>query len=627
MIDYIDPDIWRKSSVEHDLVITDGNVVVSGTTYTVTDYTVLITNNIIDAENFELHQSICSDTQLTFGSCESAYIKFKMLSDMPTIKGKTLKVYVIPDKDASKILQMGVFKVSEDKMISDTLYREIMAYDALYDILNSDVASLYNDLLPNASSTITLAQLRFAVVSSFGLTQETISLPNDSLIIKRTIEPETLSGADLIKAICELEGCFGVISNTGEFKYVILRNIEDNGLFPSDEVFPAPDLYPRPASHAVIPQSRYISVNFGDYLSEGITQLIIKSSDDDAGVTYGEPGNTYTINGNFLIFGATTSTLNTVGNNILNVIKNHPYFPCTVEALGDPLREVGDPLCIHSKYRTVLSYVLERNLRGIHAFKDTYTAKGAQFYDTKMNMLTSQIKKLANKTTKVEVDVDHFKVEVSEEYVTKDGVVTDLNTKMSGITITPNSIVITSSGTFTVNSSNFNLSSSGVIRLETDTDSGTDFLLLSVGTLSQAFTYNGSGVTQSSEISNGEINVFLGTNLSNAASKARVTYRSVSVQDSSSSATLLSNNLTLTSGANSTSITPTGITINSHPVLTDESYLRTPNIIGEISRDASPMVKFGKYLSSHGTSDDYTLELQSIVINGHRYVMYASQQT
>ena len=293
-----------------DLLITDGTVTVSGTSYSVTGATVTITNELLDQEAFELHQSLNSSSQLTFGSCEASSISFVIHDNIPTLKGKTLKVYLIPNSDASKMLQIGVFKVEEDKLSADRTRRNITAYDALYEVINSDVAGWYNTTLPSASSSMTLAQFRAAFLSHFSITAESKTLVNDSITITRTIEPEQLSGADVIKAICEINGCFGKITNEGKFRFVELATDIDNGLFPAEDLYPADDLYPEDIdpNTGFITQSIYTDIQFEDYQSAAITQLTIRTDDEDVGVTVGTSGNRYVITGNFLVFGATQIT-------------------------------------------------------------------------------------------------------------------------------------------------------------------------------------------------------------------------------------------------------------------------------------------------------------------------------
>lgn len=414
MINYATPEILTDESIQHDLLMTDGTVTVSGTNYTVTGATVTIDNSILEFESFSLKQSLNSGSQLHFGSCEASEISFVIHENIPTIKGKTLKVYLIPDNDASKMLQIGVYKVDEDKLSADRTKRTITAYDALYDILNADVAGWYNSELPNSSTTKTLAQFRADFLAHFGITAESATLVNDGITVKRTIEPETLSGADVIKAICEINGVFGTITNQGKFRFLELTNAYDEGLYPSDTLYPADDLYPKPEGSSDIPRSKYIDVQFEDYTANGITQLVVRTNSDDVGVTVGTSGNTYVITGNFLVYGFTSANLTTAANNILNVIKNRPYTPATVETLGNPLHEVGDAISIHSQYRTIKTYILERSMTGIQALRDTYSANGEEKYTEPLNSVASQFKQLSGKVASLKVESDGIESRVED---------------------------------------------------------------------------------------------------------------------------------------------------------------------------------------------------------------------
>ena len=68
MINYAYADDLLAENAVRDILITDGTVVVSGTSYTVTGQTVVIDNSILRAESLVLTQSLCSQSQITFGS-------------------------------------------------------------------------------------------------------------------------------------------------------------------------------------------------------------------------------------------------------------------------------------------------------------------------------------------------------------------------------------------------------------------------------------------------------------------------------------------------------------------------------------------------------------------------------
>lgn len=504
MIAYSNPELWFESTTHKSLLMTDGTVTVSGTNYTVTGATVTIDNSIIESESFSLKQSLNSGSQLQFGSCEAGEISFVIHENIPTIKGKTLKVYLIPDSDASKMLQLGVYKVYEDKLSADRTRRSIVAYDALYDIINADVAAWYNSELPNSSTTKTLAQFRADFLTHFGITAESATLVNDGITVKRTIEPETLSGADVIKAICEINGVFGTITNQGKFRFLELTNAYDEGLYPSDTLYPADDLYPKPEGSSDIPRSKYIDVQFEDYTANGITQLVVRTNSDDVGVTVGTSGNTYVITGNFLVYGFTSANLTTAANNILNVIKNRPYTPATVEALGNPLHEVGDAISIHSQYRTIKTYILERSMTGIQALRDTYSASGEEKYTEPLNSVTSQFKQLSGKTASLAVNVDGIEGRVEDIEDGSASIIQQLNNNInlkvsqgnvsSSLSLESGQVTL-NSNRLVVNSTNFTLDAYGNATFSGNIESSDGLKTASMGTVG---SYEGFAYTNSS---------------------------------------------------------------------------------------------------------------------------------
>lgn len=489
-----------------DLLITDGTVTVSGTSYSVTGATVTITNELLDQEAFELHQSLNSSSQLTFGSCEASSISFVIHDNIPTLKGKTLKVYLIPNADASKMLQIGVFKVEEDKLSADRTRRNITAYDALYEVINSDVAGWYNTTLPSASSSMTLSQFRAAFLSHFSITAESATLVNDSITITRTIEPEQLSGADVIKAICEINGCFGKITNEGKFRFVELATDIDSGLFPAEDLYPADDLYPEDIdpNTGFITQSIYTDIQFEDYQSEAITQLTIRTDDEDVGVTVGTSGNRYVITGNFLVFGYNATALTSAATNALTKMSNRPYTPCTVNAMGNPVLETGDPIRVNTKYRGFLSYILERKLSGIQALRDTYTVQGEQYHNDDLNSITSQFKQLQGKTLKIKADIEEVSVELS-----------DLDTRES-THYSQTSSAITSEATRATNAEG--ALSSRITQTATDITSEVTRATTAEGSLSTRITQNAESIA--TKVENSTFQTAMQQTASSISSKA-----------------------------------------------------------------------------------------------------------
>lgn len=390
MIPYEYPDIFTGTAVQKELLITDGTVTVTDDEYTVSGETIKFETGDFELESFELSQSLMSEMQFTYGCCETGKVRFIVRKHyVNSIIGVELKVYIIPDHDASKMLQLGVFKVNEDKQSDNYNVHSITAYDAMYDILNEDVTDWYNDILEDETSSVTLATFRTSFISFFGLTTESASEPlyNDDLVLKRTIEKDQISGADIIKAICELNGCFGVINNVGEFRY--------KGLPPS---------IIHDASTLELDVPDYMDIQFEETSFKAIKKVKIVNENVTATSSQAATGNfnTYTIAYNPLIADYSQAQLQSLADDLCDLFYNHSYLPCTINAIGNPVHEVGDCLIVNTKYGFgVLTYIFERTLKGIQALRDTYRSNGVEYLSDNLNKQSTQTKAVQSQVSQM----------------------------------------------------------------------------------------------------------------------------------------------------------------------------------------------------------------------------------
>lgn len=490
MIDYEYKDLFLQSSISKDLIITDGTVTVNDGRYFITNHTVIIDNTILDSEAFSLSQILSSGEQIHFGEANASSISFTMHENITGLRGKWLNVYMYLEKNPNTMLRLGRYKVDEDTLSADRTVRNVVAYDALYDVLNADVRDWYNEVLPRTTSEVTLLAFRSSFMAHFGIEVESTTLVNDNAIIRRTIDSEALTGATVLQAICEMNGCFGMMTNEGKFRYVVLDENIDSGLFPSEILFPNDKLYPSDPNPNTteIPKAIYTDIQWEDWMSEGITRLVIRQNSEDVGTTIGDDAtNTYIITGNFLLYGKDATQLREIGSGILANIKNRYFKPATVNCIGNPCHELGDPIRIRTIYRGIVTYILGRTLTGIQALKDCYTADGQEYYKEEVNSIMTQFKQLAGKTASLKVDTDGIeaRVESIEDgtasvitqldnqislKVSKDSIVDDLDAQMSGIDITANQIKVASTGSFVVDAENMKLDSKGNMELINNND-------------------------------------------------------------------------------------------------------------------------------------------------------------
>lgn len=408
MVDYELNGLFKKDGIDKQLIIqTD-------------DKAVTITNTELHQEKFELTESLCSESELAFGSCEASSVKFTMSNVFTSLKGKWITVTMSLNSNNDKPFQFGRYKVYSDKPTADRTQRDVVAYDALYDIINANVMGWYDSVLPNLDSTITLKNFRDSFFEHFGVIQKGITLPNDSMVIKRSLDKETgnvqtnvLSGSTVIKAICEINGCFGHINRQGQFEYIYLKQ-DIQGLYPANDLYPADNLYPKSPDSYRINKSDYITADYEDYIVEPITKLQIRSSDSDVGTIIGNGSNAYIIENNMLTYQKTADEMQTIAQNIYNKISKIRYRPFTADLRGNPCLEVGDAIRILTKNAIVESYVLERDFKGIQALRDSFSSVGEQYYSEKVNSTQTSIKQLENRSNKLERTIEETKSTITD---------------------------------------------------------------------------------------------------------------------------------------------------------------------------------------------------------------------
>lgn len=385
MVNYQYAELFKKDSIDKQLTIeTD-------------DKTTKITNVELHQEQFELTESICSESELTIGSCEAAVLKFTVSNIFLPMKDKMITVKTVIDNNTANPFQIGRYKVYSDTPTADRTKRDIVAYDRLYDVINADVAEWYNALLPEKDSTTTMKAFRDSFFGYFGIEQADAQLVNDDMKVEKTVEPEELSGATVLNCICEINGCFGHIGRDSKFHYIYLEQ-EIQGLYPRNDLYPADDLYPREPKSTRISKSLYISAQYEDFLVKTIDKLQIRKEEDDIGVIVGSGTNAYVIQDNFLVYGKGSEELTGIANNIYGRIRGIIYRPFSADCKGNPCIEVGDAVRLPTRYEIIESYVLKRTLKGIQALRDEYEATGEEYRSTQVNSVHKSIIQLKGKT-------------------------------------------------------------------------------------------------------------------------------------------------------------------------------------------------------------------------------------
>lgn len=374
-----------------------------------------IDNSMLEIGTFALEESLCSESELKFGACEANCVKFTARNTAGNIIGKTISIEETIDGDSENPMPYGVFKVASDVPTADRTKRQITAYDAMYDIINTDVKSWYAGL----SFPMTLKQFRDSFFAHLGIAQVETSLVNDSMTVNKTIvatqtddssavtEESAISGKTVVTAICEINGCFGNINREGKFEYVFLKAIT-SALYPAEDLFPSDNLFPSDANTESM-TGHYITFDYEDFKSKAITQLEIKTSEDNAGAIVGTAGNNYSITGNFLVSDKTGAELEQIANNLLPIMAKAAYTPiksCT--CVGNPCLTLGEPIRFNTTREIVETYLLQRTLTGVQSKRDSISAQGTQTHSAKVNSIRDTIESVERRTGKLERNADHL---------------------------------------------------------------------------------------------------------------------------------------------------------------------------------------------------------------------------
>ena len=358
------------------------------------------TDQIVD-DSFSLSESLCSTDEITLGACEAAKIKFTLADVNQDLTGKEFTITQTVNEIYS--MPLGTFTVDSCKKQDDLRFKEITAYNSMKKT-DVNVADWYNGL----EFPISAKDMRESLLTYLGMDFEEQDLPNDDIMIEKTISPSSLIGREVLKCLCELAGGFGQINRENKFH---VKRLSTMGLYPSETLYPSEDLFPAESGEFLT--AGYRETRYEEYIVEPITKLQIHQDDEDEGVVVGSGDNTYTITGNFLLYGKSAEELETIAHNILLQVANKFYRPHTTQLIGLPYMEVGDTITIITSNDAIETFIFQRTLTGIQALQDEYTATGSQKRTNKAS-LSTQVEQLKGKTLRIQKDVEGVQVEVED---------------------------------------------------------------------------------------------------------------------------------------------------------------------------------------------------------------------
>ncbi|MCM1424836.1 MAG: hypothetical protein NC415_13635, partial [bacterium] len=309
-----------------------------------------VTGEDIYTESLRLSEKLIDRSSMEFVGCIASMFKINVHGVNYDIKGKkiTVKIWTDGTEDEPVTLFNGIVDSAVSQ--SNRWNKEITAYDELYTRGNTEVAAWYKSL----KFPITLKTLRDSLFDYVGLEQVPTSLPNDGVTIKKQYDPNTLQALSVIKAICQINGAFGIINRQGKFEYRILGDInQTNYPYPALTLFPSSNLFPADKEVAAAVAARladevgteffsfYRRVEYEEYEVKVIDKVTVRQSEDDAGVTYGSGENNYIVQGNIFTYGLADAELTGIAENIYKSIGGFSYYPFESENNGLPFIECG----------------------------------------------------------------------------------------------------------------------------------------------------------------------------------------------------------------------------------------------------------------------------------------------
>jgi len=349
-----------------------------------------------------VEEALCSDDNIEWGSCEASQIKLTIIGlNGAGIKGSEMTLYqtldgVFPATDlypddntypAGYVMPLGRYVVQSAKKQANTDFWDVVALDYMSKF-DTDVVDWYNA----QPFPVPLRDFRASLCRYLGVTEAVPDyLPNDDMPVEKTIDAGELTGKDILIACEQVNGVFGHFDREGILQHIALE--PNYGLFPATDLCPNEELYP--VAPGVMNDQVYderleaylmISSYFEDYTVQSIDKVQIRQESEDIGAIYGTGTNCYTIEGNFLLYGKGADELQQIAANVYGMISGRMYIPFNCELKGLPYIGVGSAVYFAYGSDSIVSYVMNRTLKGTYALKDSYSAEGEEIRSVQNNV-------------------------------------------------------------------------------------------------------------------------------------------------------------------------------------------------------------------------------------------------
>lgn len=370
-------ELWQKEGIRKEFKIS----------FPGTNIADITNERIYNRSGIELVRGVCDDDDIVFGKCNSDCFSVMVDNLEEDVVGKEMVASVTC---AGEELTLGKFIVNKAPRRTQENYKKIVAYDRMQR-LNVNMASWYNAVLPNADSTVTLKYFRDSFFAYLGLEQTEVTLINDDLVVRKTVDTNEISGIEIMQAVCEINGVFGHFTPDGKFDYISLGENEETVV-------------------------GAITADYEEYMVHPINRVQLRQEDGDIGYITAETSekeNAYIVTGNFLLYGMTNDELKVVGDRLLAKIQGITYVPATQELKGIPDARLGSSYRVEtSDGSSVTSIILKHMLKGGQALRSTFEAVGNEYREEDIDGLSYQFKQLKGRYNKLSRTVDETVAEL-----------------------------------------------------------------------------------------------------------------------------------------------------------------------------------------------------------------------
>lgn len=380
--------------------------------------TVTLTNDDIVEETFEIFESVTDSETLTFQNCKSQYIQFTTKHVEYSLYNQWLEVTKVLVIDAEneiyEEIPIGFFYVWQCNLSRDGITQEIVAYDAMYNVLNTN-AEITTDIYNSFTFPITIKDLRDNFFNEFGIEQENVVLICDDIAVPKQISDEDyITGETIVQMIAEINGVFPTIGKDGLLHWIKLDvgDPSETGLYPG--FYPSEHSYPGIGYNGVyidVYKEQYVedSVIWANYAAQKPDGVQIRDENNNL-VYFANSENSinpYIVINNFLCYGLTYGQYQQIAERLYNQIKDISYVPFEMKKMGDPCLEIGDRVMVHTQENILfLSYIFNKHTSGLgtYAFEDIQTSGTYDLsqYDINTSSTEAKVKNLDNRVGNIE---------------------------------------------------------------------------------------------------------------------------------------------------------------------------------------------------------------------------------